>query len=410
MILIFYIAMRFFRALAAVFLVFFLIYFLSSTAQIYNRFLQFEIELFESAKLALMRIALVLYNLLPIIVGLASLLMSFFWFRSSEMVAVRSAGVSALTSMAVPAGCAFLFGIVSIAFLNPLVAVLTDQYRISTGRIDSSLTQSDWIRNDEVYFEESGGKSDTVVRATLVDENNFEFRDANIFQFGDDGSIKSWTFAKFAKLADSHWQLEDGKIWEISSDRINPEKSAKVFVTHELPTDLTRDQVLASLFSIEFVSIWEIENSIEYRERAGIESIEFKVFFSVEFAKPLFFAALVLVGAGLTTVPSRLGPSSIRALLAAIAVLGFYYFGTFAKVLAENERLPILVAAWVPPFRRADTRVGLFVSSRGRISARTCYCVGGGNQFFVIHRHCSGKTLALGRQDRIFERIFDYFG
>ncbi|MDE0112658.1 MAG: LptF/LptG family permease [Albidovulum sp.] len=341
--------MRFLQALAATFLLFFCMYFLEGTVQISDRFMRFEIELFKAAELALMRIAIDLYTLLPIIVGLAALAMSFLWFRSSEMVAVRSAGISALAAMCVPALCAFLFGIVSIALLNPLVAILTDQFRISAGKIDASLVQSEWIRNGEVVLGRPGQKSESVIRATLVDETKFEFQDADIFLFADDGTLTHWILAETAMLEDSRWQLSNGKIWRIDSDSPNPEKSAVEFEEYELPTDLTRDQVNSSLISLNFVSFWEIEKLIELRERAGISSVEFKVFYSAELAKPLLFAALVLVGAGFTTRPARVGPASIKVLLAALTVLGIYYFSTFTKVLAENERISPFAAAWLPP-------------------------------------------------------------
>ena len=349
MTLAFYLALRFFGALAATFLLFFSLYFLVGAAQIYDRFNPFEIELIKTAELALMRIAIDLYTILPIIVGIAALSMSTILFRSSEMVAVRSAGVSVLAAMSVPAGCAFVFGIASIMLLNPLVAVLSDQYRISAGRIDSSLMESEWIRNDEVFLEKSGQKSKTVIRAILVDETEFEFRDADIFVFQNEGPITHWFFAETAKLEDSHWLLYNGKIWEISSESENPERSSQAFDVYSLPTDLTQDQVKGSLFSLKFVSIWEIGSLIKKRESAGFSSVEFKVFYISEFAKPLLFAALVLVGAGFTTRPARLGPASIKVILALLAILGVYYFGVFTKVLAENERITALAAAWVPP-------------------------------------------------------------
>ena len=349
MILSFYIAATFFRSLAIALLFFFCVYFLFGTAEIYFQFATFKIELFKAAALALMGAAIDLYSILPIIVGFAALLMSMLWFRSSEMVAVRSAGVSVLAAAAVPAGCAFLFGIASISILNPLVAILSDQYRISAGRIDASLMQSDWIRNDEIFFSQMGGKSDTVIRATLVDETTFQFRDADIFLFDDAGSITYWIYAETAKLENSTWHLENGKYWKIDTSTANPEKTAVAFDSHLLKTDLTQDQVKGSLFSIKFISFWEIENLIQKRERAGLASIGFKVFYSAEFAKPLLFAALVLLGAGFTIRPARFGTASVRAILAALAILGVYYFGTFTKVMAENERISTMVAAWVPP-------------------------------------------------------------
>ena len=349
MILTRYIARRFFFFLMIVVLGLWGIYFCLALATMLNRYLPAGIGLFEAAELAVLRIAIDLYTLLPVAVGFSSFLMSLSLFRSSEMVVVRTTGVSVPMAMAVPAGCAFLSGIVSVTLLNPLVANLTEQFRISEGRFSASPMVSDWIRSDEVVFGSPGKKSRSVIRATLIDESTFEFSDADIFLFNGDGSLTTWIFSESARLEDSRWLLSRAKIWRLDSESASPGIAAQTYEFYELPTEITRENVKDSLFTIRFASFWVAKELIDERMRAGFNTVKLQMSYSAEFAKPLLFAAFALVGAAFTTKPPRLSSLANRSILVSVCIYSVHQFGSIARNLAITEKISPLLASWAPP-------------------------------------------------------------
>ena len=70
----------------------------------------------------------------------------------------------------------------------------------------------------------------------------------------------------------------------------------------------------------------------------------------MELALPLFLVAMVLIGAGFTMRPARLGRTGLDGALSRCSLgFGLYFLRNFAQILGENGQIPLLLAAWAPP-------------------------------------------------------------
>ena len=81
----------------------------------------------------------------------------------------------------------------------------------------------------------------------------------------------------------------------------------------------------------------------------------------MEFARPLFLMAMVLVGASFTMRHTRFGKTGVAVLAAIMMGFGLYYVRNFAQILGENGQLPTMIAAWTPPIASILLALGLLL-------------------------------------------------
>lgn len=122
MILARYVANRYLRAFLLLAGVFLAILLLIDMVEQIRRFADNGITLGDAAELSALAVAGSFYTILPLIGLLAAIMLFLALSRSSEMVAIRASGRSALRVVAAPAVMAALIGIFAVAVLNPMVA------------------------------------------------------------------------------------------------------------------------------------------------------------------------------------------------------------------------------------------------------------------------------------------------
>ena len=89
-------------------------------------------------ELAMLNLPRTLYQLVPLFVLLATLLLFLGLARSSELVVIRASGRSALRAVASPMIVAAGFGAMAVAVLNPIVATTSQQYAMKTAQIEGA--------------------------------------------------------------------------------------------------------------------------------------------------------------------------------------------------------------------------------------------------------------------------------
>ncbi|MGR3661455.1 MAG: LptF/LptG family permease, partial [Paracoccaceae bacterium] len=130
----------------------------------------------------------------------------------------------------------------------------------------------------------------------------------------------------------------------------NPEQDATRSASKEIPSNLTREEIRNGFGNPSSIAIWELPAFINHLEFAGFSALRHRVWLQTELAQPLFLAALVLVGAGFTMRHTRFGRTGVMVLMAVVMGFSLYFIRNLAQILGENGQIPVLLAAWAPPF------------------------------------------------------------
>ncbi len=301
------------------------------------------------------------YEILPLVMILATVALFLRLARSSELVVVRSAGRSAMAGLIAPVMVAGLIGVLTITMLNPIVAAsskryndLISGYRGGGANILAIASEGLWLRQGS-----ADGQSVIHARGT-TNADALELTGVTIVTFSPDGKPTQQINANRAQLSNGSWILHNAKIWSLADD-MNPEATAQTHQRIEIPTTLTRQRILDTLGQQDSVSVYDLPQLIRDLREAGFSTKQYEVWLQVQLARPLFLVAMVMIGAAFTMRHVRFGGTGIAVLSAVLLGFSIYFVRNFAQILGENGQLPIFVAAWAPPFAAILLSLGLLL-------------------------------------------------
>lgn len=316
----------------------------------------------QAAQLAALNTPDGLYRILPLITILAALMLFLGLARTSELVVIRAAGRSALRTLLAPVATALAIGLFGVGVMNPLVATSSDAYDAlqshfgaggSGGNVLSITREGLWLR-------QPGPGGQTVIRAQHASLDGTELSNATFINLDANGQPLSRVEADSAELRPGAWTLTGAKVWRFSGTS-NPELSAKTEARMTLPSDLTRDQIRDSFGDPGQIPIWQLPDFIDRLTKAGFSARDYRVWMQMELALPLLLAAMVLIGAGFTMRHVRFGNTGIMVLAALISGFAIYFLRNFAQALGNSGQIPVILAAWGPPFVAIFLALGLLL-------------------------------------------------
>ena len=354
-----YIAGRFLRVLAQVFLVFLGILMLIDMVDQLRRLAPQGYGLSQAAELAALNVPASLYRILPLIFILAAIALFLSLARSSELVVIRAAGRSALRFLVAPVAAALAVGLVAVAVLNPLVAALSKEYDSLYAKYARGEESVLSVSSSGLWLRQGAEDGQTVIQAARADLDGTRLYGATFQVFGPDGLPVSRIEADEALLIPGAWRLSGARLWDLTAE--NPERTRTDRPEATLPSDLTRERIRASFGTPSSIPIWDLPAYIARVEAAGFAARAHRVWFQMELALPLLLTGMVLVAAGFTMRHARFGRTGTHVLMAILAGFALFFLRNFAQVLGENGQIPVALAAWTPPVAAILGALGLLL-------------------------------------------------
>jgi lipopolysaccharide export system permease protein len=353
-----YFARRFLGTFLATMAVFFAMLFVIDLIDQVRRFRAEQAGLVQLVALSLLNVPKFMYLILPLIMILATIALFLSLARSSELIAARAAGRSALAALLGPIAVAIMIGLIAVAAFNPIVAATSREYEAREGDLrgrPSVLALSE----DGLWLRQGDGGGQAVINAARSNLDGTQLQEVTVITFDQAGLPDRRMAAASATLADGAWLLRDVKVWPLSAQ--NPEAAATLHDSLSLPSTLTPQQIRDSFGTPSSIPIWELPRFIAQLKDAGFSARRHQVFFQMELALPLFLVAMMLIGAAFTLRHQRGGRTGVMVLLAILFSFAVYFLRNFARILGETGDLPVLLAAWVPPLVGMGLALGLLL-------------------------------------------------
>ncbi len=341
-----YFARRFFWTFALIMLVFAV---LMALVDLVDELQDFpNLSFTEVLELVLLNIPSENYEILPLVIVLATVALFVRLARSSELVVVRAAGRSALRSLAAPVVVAAIIGGLSVTMLNPIVAASAKRYNDLINQHVGGGASILVIASEGLWLRQGTPEGQTVIHAERASSDLTVLFDTTFMQFAPDGTPDQRIKAKAARLQQGEWVLYDAKVWDLARGDI-PEAGARLVEQMRLSSDLTQDRIIDSFGKPEYIPIWDLPAFIGQLESAGFSARRYDMWYQMELARPIFLMALVMVSAAFTMRPARLSNTGLSVLTAVLLGFGLHYIRNFAQILGENGEIPVTLAAWAPP-------------------------------------------------------------
>jgi lipopolysaccharide export system permease protein len=299
------------------------------------------------SEIAALRLPFIAMQILPFAVLLGGILCFWRLTRSSELIVVRAAGISAWQFLAAPTLCALAMGGLATAVVSPVSSVMfaraeaLDNVYLKAGGGPLALTGGQlWLRQSD---RSSSPQGVAIIHARSVQLHDARLTATGVSVFRLDGRDRLLTRieATDAMLGAGAWQFRNART-------IRPEQMPEPPTTISLPTDLTVARVQESFASPDTLSFWALPGFIALLDRSGFSSIRHRLHYQALLALPLLAGTMALVSAGFSMRPARRG--GVAQMIASGLAAGFALFvvSKMAAEFGQSGTLPVALAAWAP--------------------------------------------------------------
>ena len=313
-----------------------------------RRFRGYDVAFGKILHLVTLNVPGTLYQMLPLIMVLCSIMLFLSLARSSELIIARAAGRSAVRSLTGPLLTALIIGVFAVLVINPIIAVTQKQYETLLSSFSSNQVSAISLSANGLWLRQGDDEAQTVIHAQRANLDGTQLFDVALYEFDLSGKATRRVAAEMATLRKGHWDLLNVKEWQLQLGG-NPEANADKMRQYKIPTELTKEHIHDSFGTPASIPIWQLPMFIERLQKAGFSARRHIVWFHMELALPLFLAAIVMIGAGFTMRQGRQNRTGLKVLMAILFGFGLYFLRNFAQILGENGQLPEVWAAWIPP-------------------------------------------------------------
>jgi lipopolysaccharide export system permease protein len=264
--------------------------------------------------------------------------------RSSQLVAMRAAGLSAWRFIRPPALAAFVAGVLAVTLINPVSAALNARFEADRTKIMANylgdLPKDIWLRQGDE-------RTQMVIHARGRDTLQGEVRlhDVSLFVYQKNKSgqpeFKRRLEAEEALLRPGFWQLKN--VREATAGESSVQSDSLT-----IRSTLDSEQAVERFASPEAIAFWRLPAAIQSTEQAGFSASGYRLRFQQLLATPVLFAAMSILAAAFSLRLARLG--GLAGLAGAGVALGFvvFFFDRFAGALGRAGIIPEVAAAWAP--------------------------------------------------------------
>lgn len=309
-----------------------------------------EFSVWEAMRLTLLKAPMLVEQTLPFIVLIGAMIAVWGLNRSSELVAMRAAGVSAWRFLMPSALVGVVLGIVTVTALNPLGAHLFRQFEAEKEDALSAYASSDSANG--IWLRQGDREGQVVIHADSIDSGSAKLLGATFMFFEMQEDTLRFTRrirAATAELMPGFWQLTD--LVEATPGG-RPVRQSHLAI----PTTLDATELINRFVDPDSLSFWSLPAFVAEAREAGFAPTRYELKWHSLLAYPLLLAVMAGLGAAFTLQLHRLG-NLVRWVFAGAGVgLFLFFYSRLAGAFAETQTVPAAVAAWSAPL------AGMFIA------------------------------------------------
>lgn len=262
---------------------------------------------------------------------------------NSELVALKSAGLS-FGRIVRPLIVVGVFISVAALLMNETIVPLSKRAAANVLRYEVLKSVPPTFKEGVFFRDSTRDGLQRVIYIGMVRPRSGEMTDILVQEF-EQGKIKRLITAPKGDWVDAAWWLEDGQVFEV-----NDQDMVQLLFTFEkqkLNLAVKPEDMNARSSDPDEMDLRELYATIQYAAKQGNDIGKLWMMFNLRIAVPWASVVLVMVGAAVGSRPQR-SSSSMGLGLSVIIVFAYYVIMSICKALGEARFLPGVLAAWIP--------------------------------------------------------------
>lgn len=254
------------------------------------------------------------YELLPVAALVGSMATLGILSHSSELVVIRTSGISVKQIAYILAKCSIfiiIFSIVIGEFIAPYSENKAQQIR------SIALTKQFAVKTKYGFWSREGESYINIEK--ILPDNQLE--GVQIYEF-ENNHLKKSTYAKHAKFSGEQWYLEDIEHTEISDFEVKKNNIDKAVWTSLLSPDVI------NMITIEpqYLTVWGLKNYIDFLHVNDQNSQRYQQAFWSKIFSPLMILVMVMLAVPLVKSSARMTSVGQRVFIGCLVGIAFHLF------------------------------------------------------------------------------------
>jgi lipopolysaccharide export system permease protein len=213
-----------------------------------------------------------------------------------------------------------------------------------------------WAREGAIILNAEGGEE----RGEGGDRW-LELNDVRLYEFEDDGRLKSLALAKIAEHRPGGWLLRD-----VTRTTFQPNAVTQARVAEERwESQLDATALSADIDRPRYLSARELNNAVEYRQRNGLDASDFQEHYWGRWFYPINVLALCLAAIPFAFGSLRSGGLGKRLFIGIVFALGFWLLQTQFVKMASAFKFDFRLAYALPTAIMVGVSMLLFKKRSG---------------------------------------------
>lgn len=307
-----------------------------------RRTMQHDINLSLLLQLSFLRLPKILNDLLPSITFFAALGCFIRLSQSQNMVVMLSFGLSRMQFLGGVCVAVIGLGLVNITVLDPIRSVLSKRMVFLEEKLFQKKPYSIAFTDTGLWLRENNGKAHTIIHASAFNILEKKLIDVMIFKFTENNNLEKRIDAKVATLKENDWFMEKVSILD--------ESKQQDLENHFEPTTITMEQIQHSTAPPETISFFQMMDFISVLEKSGLNATSYLMMWHRQIAKIGMMVAFVFLAASFCFLSTRSKSFGTSVGLSVIFAFFMHFVEHVSHAYGVAEKLPLLAAAWIPPF------------------------------------------------------------
>jgi lipopolysaccharide export system permease protein len=309
-------------------------------------------------RLFLYRLPEVVAMTLPMSCLLATLLGMARLSANSELVALKSLGISFRRILRPVLVASFFVAAGALAF-NETVVPFTTQAAGNLMRYEILKNQSSALQEKVFLRDESGGELRRVIYLDRLDADAGTMKGVMLHEF-EQGRLARTSLAQRGVWKDGEWWIEDGQVFEVTEKGVV--RLLFRFERQKLALNLSPAQLQRQTKRPVDMSARELYDAIREASAAGSGLSRLRVLFHLKLALPWACVIMAVLGSSFGATRRGRSGSSVGFGFSVVFVFAYYVVMSLCRALGESGNMPPALAAWTP--NAVFLAVGLFFSRR----------------------------------------------
>lgn len=298
---------------------------------------QHQYTLWHALGYSLLRLPERLYQLFPLATLLGTMIGLGALSRNSELVVIRSSGVSLLRLVMAIMKTALVL-IVLAVIIGEVIAPPVQQYanlkriKVLSKEISLNTEYGLWARD---------GKTFIHVRRV---SNKGQLQGVTLYLFDTDHHLNSIINARSADYQQKHWSLS-----HVTQTNLDKNQTSKKYFK-QMQWDSLLDPELVNVVSVtpEMLPLWKLDSYITYLQENGLDASQYQLALWSKLVMPFTILAMVLIAIPFVFVSQRQTPIGKQILLGFLVGISFFILNKLMGQMGVVYHLPPWLVVSVP--------------------------------------------------------------